>query len=54
MSDPKERKDEDEITIAKSIFDEIVEETERDEECDEPERRQINSDVADGKAVAVK
>ena len=31
MSEPKKKRDEDEVTIARSIFDEIVEDTERDE-----------------------
>ena len=31
MPDKKKRQDEDEITLAKSIFDEIVEETESDD-----------------------
>jgi len=38
MPEPTEqkKKDEDEVTLAKSIFDEIVEETERDEDDHEP------------------
>lgn len=31
MTDTQERKGEDEITLAKSIFDELVEETERED-----------------------
>jgi hypothetical protein len=39
MADPKPKKDRDEITVAKSIFDEIVEFTEHEETPEEARSR---------------
>lgn len=55
MAEPTKRKKkgEDEVTLAKSIFDEIVAETECDNQ-EKIERRQDTPRAVDGKAFAVK